>query len=379
MRAFDLIVIGGGISGVFTSYFASLRGMKVALVELGHLGSGSSGRSAGIHTEQLILPIDIELSRRSREIYQEVAPLGFLKTGFLSVEPSWMSSYSAQILSSAGTRFKVLSYDELRSYIEWALVRDDEVGILTPDDGVVDVPHVLETMRRRLLGLGAVIFENSKISRLNLGDGRITLTNGSCDETLSFSNLVLAAGAWNRGISERWLGYRPPVAIYACQLMLMKTSVELGATPVYFEDSHTYIRGMGKSFVLVGNGRVVRLNDPSKCPAGPEPEYLLEMSEKLAQRLRHPVDYFPSGGWTGVCSSSADGMPIVGRLPGLENVYIVDALDGYGIMRAPALAQDLAAFVADGKASEALKTFDPSRFGRVCKEPDEIIELHSMP
>jgi hypothetical protein len=47
-------------------------------------------------------------------------------------------------------------------------------------------------------------------------------------------------------------------------------------------------------------------------------------------------------------------------------------------MRAPALAQDLATYIAVGKATEALKTFDPSRFGGICSEPDKIIELHSM-
>ncbi|WP_163009130.1 FAD-dependent oxidoreductase, partial [Pseudomonas viridiflava] len=35
----DVVVIGGGIIGVFTAYYLARRGMKVALIEKGRIGA----------------------------------------------------------------------------------------------------------------------------------------------------------------------------------------------------------------------------------------------------------------------------------------------------------------------------------------------------
>src|SRR5262245_34673939 len=43
---FDLLVVGGGIYGAWAAYDATLRGMRVALVERGDWGSGTSSASS---------------------------------------------------------------------------------------------------------------------------------------------------------------------------------------------------------------------------------------------------------------------------------------------------------------------------------------------
>ena len=39
---FDLLVVGGGIHGLFTAYDAAARGLRVALIDRGDIGSGVS-------------------------------------------------------------------------------------------------------------------------------------------------------------------------------------------------------------------------------------------------------------------------------------------------------------------------------------------------
>src|SRR5437016_789663 len=41
-RTFDVLVVGGGIYGLFVAYDAALRGLSVALVERDDFGSGAS-------------------------------------------------------------------------------------------------------------------------------------------------------------------------------------------------------------------------------------------------------------------------------------------------------------------------------------------------
>ena len=44
---FDAAVIGGGFTGLAAARKLALRGMKVAVLEAGIVGSGSSGRNGG--------------------------------------------------------------------------------------------------------------------------------------------------------------------------------------------------------------------------------------------------------------------------------------------------------------------------------------------
>ena len=62
-KEFDVIVIGGGITGLGTARDCSLRGLNVLLVERNDIGTGATGRNhgllqlhQGIQTGLLFLP-----------------------------------------------------------------------------------------------------------------------------------------------------------------------------------------------------------------------------------------------------------------------------------------------------------------------------------
>jgi glycine/D-amino acid oxidase-like deaminating enzyme len=46
MQEYDAIVIGGGMSGAWLTYFLSLEGQKVLLLEKDFFGSGTTAKSA---------------------------------------------------------------------------------------------------------------------------------------------------------------------------------------------------------------------------------------------------------------------------------------------------------------------------------------------
>ncbi len=47
MERFDLIIIGGGIVGLWSAYFAAQRGLKTVLVEEHGIAAGASGGVLG--------------------------------------------------------------------------------------------------------------------------------------------------------------------------------------------------------------------------------------------------------------------------------------------------------------------------------------------
>jgi glycine/D-amino acid oxidase-like deaminating enzyme len=147
--------------------------------------------------------------------------------------------------------------------------------------------------------------------------------------------------------------------------------------PTYFQDSHVYIRPEGTSQLIVGNGYAKIVDDPDDYPARAEPEYIEEVSEKLCERLVDPSQIMLIGGWSGPCSTTPDGYPLLGRIPGLKNAYIIDGLDGYGIMRAPAMAELLIHAIAKDGMEGLPSEFDPARFKGLKNYEPRVIELHS--
>src|SRR5688500_20117214 len=92
---FDLLVIGGGITGAGVAREASLRGLKTALVEAQDFGEGTSSRSSRLihgvlrYLEQGRLRLVFE-AQRERKILLSLAPhlvrpLPFLLTVFRGV------------------------------------------------------------------------------------------------------------------------------------------------------------------------------------------------------------------------------------------------------------------------------------------------------
>jgi glycine/D-amino acid oxidase-like deaminating enzyme len=60
---------------------------------------------------------------------------------------------------------------------------------------------------------------------------------------------------------------------------------------------------------------------------------------------------------------SPDGHALLGRTPGIDNLYLANGSSGHGVMHAPALGQLLAEIMLDGTAHTLdAHTLRPSRF-----------------
>src|SRR5207237_8415793 len=57
-----------------------------------------------------------------------------------------------------------------------------------------------------------------------------------------------------------------------------------------------------------------------------------------------------------------DGLPLIGRVPGVRGAYVATGHGPWGILNAPATGLALAELIADGAASLVdLRAFDPAR------------------
>src|SRR3982750_4622016 len=87
-RRADVVVIGGGIIGVFTAYYLARRGLSVAVVEKGRIGAEQSSRNWGWCRQQNRDARELPMATRSLRLWDQFAAdagedTGFNRHGFL--------------------------------------------------------------------------------------------------------------------------------------------------------------------------------------------------------------------------------------------------------------------------------------------------------
>ena len=94
--AHDAIVIGAGVIGVSIAYhLAALGARGVVVLDRGQVGSGTSSQSSGILRTHYSVPENVELARRSWQVFDsfaaylddDEASAGLVKCGYLIAAP----------------------------------------------------------------------------------------------------------------------------------------------------------------------------------------------------------------------------------------------------------------------------------------------------
>ncbi len=137
-ETFDLLVIGGGITGAAIARDAALRGLKVALVEKNDFAHATSAHNSKLIHGGLRYLRNLELglvreSLRERRIWQRIAPHLVRPLPFLV--PVFDPSLSARLTLSAGlSLYDLLSFD--RTWL-------DDPGQRLPGHAWLDRKHAL--------------------------------------------------------------------------------------------------------------------------------------------------------------------------------------------------------------------------------------------
>jgi glycine/D-amino acid oxidase-like deaminating enzyme len=199
----DLLVIGGGVMGLFTAYHASERFGRVVVLERGRIGdpaTASYGRTRSFRNDYL----DPTYARLAHEAFRlwgafelQTATRALVRCGCLNiakraVTPDLAGSYaqlSHETLVSLGLRTE--SFDRAALATRFPYL-DADMGRLDVEAGVVDLPAVTDALTRTLAARGVRVLEGVEVSSLERDGAGVRVRAGG--EELAARSLVVTAG-----------------------------------------------------------------------------------------------------------------------------------------------------------------------------------------
>jgi sarcosine oxidase subunit beta len=371
--AYATIVLGAGIAGAALSYHLARRNVGPTLLyDPATPAAGATGRAAGIVTDQLWNRWDVDVAKESQDEYAQLCarhdPSAYTQNGFVrwtaSAEAAEAMEVAAERLKGWGVAVDRVGPTELAQALPWGRFDDVRLGLRGRSDAVVTPSTLVEIYVREARSLGVETLFGTPMTAVRWGPGGGELRVGSQD--LRAPNVVVAAGAW----SKRLLGSigRPlPLLPYRTQAATLRPPA---APPLDFPSGHdidtdVYFRPEGPGRVLAGNGTEAVEADPDRFVPQGDDRFLVHLAESFSSRLPGWASCDLVRAWAGVCTATPDRRPLVGPVPEAPGLFVIVGFNGFGVMRAGAVARRLANRIVDGpggRAEEELVAVAPSRF-----------------
>ena len=350
----DVVVIGGGFTGLSTAYYIRKKSpsKKVVLLEAKNCGNGASGRNGAMvlnltadrymqlssapALDKRIYDLTVENIRALKAISASVGIDCELETsGALQVRNTNESTEKDKEYVAKANRFGIpMEFWDKQKTAAALGTNVYEGALFDPNSGQVHPGKLVQVLKTAAESVGVEIYESTPVLHIEEGAvHRIETANGRSVKT---NALVLATNAYT---SE--LGYlrRAVVPIFNYVGMTAPLSAsaisEIGwKSRMPFNDSRveTYYLGITKgNRVHIGGGPV----DYTFNNGVAEPAAARQGHERILNELAR---IFPklSGvpfetAWSGVVDLSMDESPAVGRMGKHQNIYYGIGFSGHGV------------------------------------------------
>jgi sarcosine oxidase subunit beta len=372
----DAVVVGGGTVGAWCAYFLRRAGLaRVVLIEKGFLGQGASSRAAGVVRVQGGTPEAVRLSTWSRRFYLAQRDEIGTNSGF--TEQSYLlPCFTGAEVAAAQSRMEMQA--ALGVPVRW--LDPGEVDAANPalapgltlggtfcaQDGFVAPPRNVAAYTVALIRSGVEIREH--VAFLGLAGNTVETSRGPVS-----AGLVVLTGGPKLAQVGRLAGLRIPAGGVRHQVAVTERHPDLhpARVPMVFDLADGLYWRPEEGGLLFG------MSNPDEPPGENrevDDQYLAKMRARLAALVPVTAGLGLRRVWAATIDYTPDHMPIIGRVPGLENVTVAGAA-GAGMMWGPGLARATADVALTG-SSDVLDTselgldrFDEAGRSRLATDP----------
>jgi glycine oxidase len=369
----NVVVIGAGVIGLAIAWRLAARGVPVGVFDKGAAGAGASHAAAGMLAacceaepgEDALITLGRESQARWPAFAAELERASGTEVGLRS-EGTLVVALTAD--DQARLNHQLVFQQKLGLPLQWisaAETRRREPhlagklagAVFSPEDTQVDNRKLAAALRVAAEAAGATISEHRAVSAISSRGGRVdgvVLADG----TKAVADVVvLAAGAWSRGIAGLAPELRPPVRPIKGQMLALRmdAAAPLLNHVVWAPGAYLVPRRDGR--LLIGATVEEKGYDTALTAGGILT--LLEAAWRAVPAVEElPIDEM----WVGHRPGSRDDAPILGAGP-IEGLIYATGHHRNGILLTPITADAIARLVLDGAAEPAMRPFGIERFG----------------
>ncbi|WP_373356579.1 NAD(P)/FAD-dependent oxidoreductase [Pseudoroseicyclus sp. CXY001] len=369
-RGADVVIIGGGVTGLSAGWWLAQSGVDVMVLEAGLVAFGASGRNGGGCThfqsplfkeEQRLWPMMDELLGHPTEFCR-----GRLR---IATDDAQMALYgtSQPTMRRLGYACEQLDAAQIRELAP--LAGDAAHGGYFYDVGGHANPHrTAQGYAWALQDHGGRIAQHCRVTGFVVEGGQVRAVQTSRGE-ISCQKVVIAAGP-QTGALAAMLGASVPMVTARAEMIVTEPAPLMPLTGV--DGNGLYGRQTLRGNLAYGGGMHEWLGDPepgeAPRPGPPSSPLMAHIGRRLMEILPKAAHLRIIRSWAGKIENTPDGAPVIDWLPGCDNA-LVATMSSVGFGLSPASGHAIRDLVIDGTCSFAdLSTFRLARFDRL--EPD---------
>jgi glycine cleavage system T protein len=363
-----VVIIGGGISGCSVAYhLAKLGWTDIVLLERRQLTCGTTWHAAGLIGQLRPNRNMTRLAKYSADLYRTLEAETGLATGFRqtgSITVALTAERREEILRQAGVAraFGVavdeLSPAEVKAMYPHLETADVVAGVHLPADGQADPGNVALALARGARARGAIIAENTRVTRVTTDRGRVSGVDweaGGERGHIRAAHVVNCGGMWGRDLAAA-NGVTLP--LHACEHFYVVTEAipGLGQLPVLrVPDECAYYKEDAGKILLGAFEPVAKPWGMAGIPADfcfdQLPEDIDHFEPILNQAIRRMPMLEHAGIHTffnGPESFTPDDRYYLGEAPGLAGYWVAAGYNSIGIASSGGAGMALAEWMHRG-------------------------------
>jgi glycine/D-amino acid oxidase-like deaminating enzyme len=345
----DVLIVGGGIVGLATAVACQRAGLgSVVVVERDQLGSGATGGAGGLLSADTLAgtyPAPyVALGKASIELWwqlQESWPGGVGVTPFDSIK---VEPFTPELAANMPATAEPLTPEQVAELIP---------GLSRPAAGV-RIPrqarmNPLRTVARFAGHLQSVCTGVAALG-VTVRGGKVTAVSTSAGE------LTPGAVIFATGMPPRMDGLTIDVPAGNLKGHILTTE----PAPI------TLGGGFAPTATQIEEGRLLAggtVDEGDDTPAV-HPETIAQIVRELEEALPSLKGIAVSHAWVCFRPTHPDSLPVIDRVPGVENAWVTSGHFRHGILLAPATGRALARWVESGERPAEVVGMEISRFAR---------------
>ena len=395
-READVLVVGGGFTGLWTAWHLSQLepGARIVLLEAEEIcGHGPSGRNGGFCNAMWISLASmrerwgdaaaLEIARAAERAVGEIGGFcehegvdaWFRVAGYLHVstapahDGAWLPALEACRELGVPEAIEPLSAAQVAARCQSPAFR---AGAVCPGSATLQPARLALGLRRRLRERGVEIYESSPVRRFRAGgDGVEARTEGG---SVRAGRAALAIGPAARG---RHGPLRGRLTVASSHIVLTEPVPELLEEIGWSDgDAITDCRALLHYFRTTPDGRIAFGWGGGRIALGAHTRGRTEVDAEVVAAIRnHLLDYFPglrgkriTHAWGGPIDASPTHLPQVRSLPG-GRAFAAAGYTGNGVGPSNMVGRTLAALALDRRDDPTRLAFVDAKTPRVPPEP----------